>query len=296
MRIQGLVDGAAYVHARDQVGELDWRCVPVTIFRRQGDLSNASHSLGDRCDRPRDIRPARFQGPGRPAAAHQRRVRVRLRRRRPLVPRPGPWHTLCAVEGRTPHLHGPLPSGGFRRDRRRQGEHDHGIPPRRPGLRRQPGFRAHLPSPDSGGGMSGPKVSILEGNTFVVSDRGGNVSASPSDAEGLFAWDTRFLSHWVLKVDGLVPNVLSTDDLNYFEVQFFQVPGTGTIYVDSDLSITRKRSVGNGFSEDIAITNESPNAAHLLVELEAGADFAEDRKSTRLNSSHRCISYAVFCL
>src|SRR5437762_10599288 len=25
-------------------------------------------------------------------------------------------------------------------------------------------------------------------------------------------------------------------------------------------------------------------------------DLAEDRKSTRLNSSHRCISYAVFCL
>src|SRR5437879_2984675 len=24
--------------------------------------------------------------------------------------------------------------------------------------------------------------------------------------------------------------------------------------------------------------------------------FVEDRKSTRLNSSHRCISYAVFCL
>src|SRR5437763_16743000 len=27
-----------------------------------------------------------------------------------------------------------------------------------------------------------------------------------------------------------------------------------------------------------------------------GADTAQDRKSTRLNSSHRCISYAVFCL
>src|SRR5437762_9708849 len=26
------------------------------------------------------------------------------------------------------------------------------------------------------------------------------------------------------------------------------------------------------------------------------ARYAEDRKSTRLNSSHRCISYAVFCL
>src|SRR5437763_12249392 len=31
-------------------------------------------------------------------------------------------------------------------------------------------------------------------------------------------------------------------------------------------------------------------------ELEAAADAFEDRKSTRLNSSHRCISYAVFCL
>src|SRR5437762_5591786 len=27
-----------------------------------------------------------------------------------------------------------------------------------------------------------------------------------------------------------------------------------------------------------------------------GEDAAQDRKSTRLNSSHRCISYAVFCL
>src|SRR5688572_31082170 len=29
---------------------------------------------------------------------------------------------------------------------------------------------------------------------------------------------------------------------------------------------------------------------------EAGADVVEDRKSTRLNSSHSQISYAVFCL
>src|SRR5437762_5639203 len=28
----------------------------------------------------------------------------------------------------------------------------------------------------------------------------------------------------------------------------------------------------------------------------AGGDRNRDRKSTRLNSSHRCISYAVFCL
>ena len=61
--------------------------------------------------------------------------------------------------------------------------------------------------------MSGRTVSILEGNTFVVSDRGGNINATLTDPEGLFAWDTRFLSKWILTVDGLTPNVLSTDDL-----------------------------------------------------------------------------------
>src|SRR3712207_7922598 len=33
-----------------------------------------------------------------------------------------------------------------------------------------------------------------------------------------------------------------------------------------------------------------------LAELEEGEDPAQDRKSTRLNSSHANISYAVFCL
>src|SRR5437762_7648151 len=40
-----------------------------------------------------------------------------------------------------------------------------------------------------------------------------------------------------------------------------------------------------------------------LTEFDLGTSFADnvytfvqDRKSTRLNSSHRCISYAVFCL
>src|SRR5437764_10958502 len=33
-----------------------------------------------------------------------------------------------------------------------------------------------------------------------------------------------------------------------------------------------------------------------VYETPGGQKFAEDRKSTRLNSSHRCISYAVFCL
>src|SRR5437879_11632870 len=38
----------------------------------------------------------------------------------------------------------------------------------------------------------------------------------------------------------------------------------------------------------------SPQPGGSVVTGDAGG--GEDRKSTRLNSSHRCISYAVFCL
>src|SRR5437879_6870910 len=43
-----------------------------------------------------------------------------------------------------------------------------------------------------------------------------------------------------------------------------------------------------------ALMNARPTAA-AAGKIDVGGDLT-DRKSTRLNSSHRCISYAVFCL
>jgi glycogen debranching enzyme len=123
--------------------------------------------------------------------------------------------------------------------------------------------------------MSADAVSVLEGNTFVVSDRGGNIDASSAPLHGLFAWDTRSLSRWFLTVNGSVPRVLSTDDLNYYMIQFFLAPSSGTIYVDSDISIIRRRAVGAGFREDLMIRNEAPRPVDLEVRLDAGADFAD---------------------
>ena len=103
--------------------------------------------------------------------------------------------------------------------------------------------------------MSGELVKILDGNTFVVSDDRGDIEASLTDPTGLFSFDTRFLSKWVLTVDGERLNALSTDDLQYFETRFFLVPGTGTVYVDSKLSVIRQRAVGDGFHEELTILN-----------------------------------------
>jgi N-terminal domain of (some) glycogen debranching enzymes len=77
--------------------------------------------------------------------------------------------------------------------------------------------------------VSATMVKILDGNTFVVSDEQGDIEASPTDPTGLFAFDTRFLSKWVLTVNGERLNALSVDDLQYFETRFFLVPGTGTV-------------------------------------------------------------------
>jgi glycogen debranching enzyme len=123
--------------------------------------------------------------------------------------------------------------------------------------------------------MSDGLVQILDGNTFVVSDRRGDIEASLTDPTGLFSFDTRFLSRWVLTVNGERLNPLSVDDLHYFETRFFLVPGTGTVYVDARLSVIRQRAVGGGFREELTILNHNDEPVDLTVRIEAGSDFAD---------------------
>jgi len=123
--------------------------------------------------------------------------------------------------------------------------------------------------------MSDGLVRILDGNTFVVSDDRGDIEASATDPTGLFSFDTRFLSRWVLTVNGERLNALSVDDLEYFEARFFLVPGTGTVYVNATLSVIRRRAVGNGFHEELTILNHANEPVDLSVRVDAGCDFAD---------------------
>jgi glycogen debranching enzyme len=118
-------------------------------------------------------------------------------------------------------------------------------------------------------------VKILDGNTFVVSDERGDIEASLTDPTGLFSFDTRFLSRWVLTVNGERLNPLSVDDLQYFETRFFLVPGMGTVYIDAKLSVIRQRAVSTGFHEELTILNHADKAVLLEVRIDAGCDFAD---------------------
>src|SRR5437762_8205338 len=56
--------------------------------------------------------------------------------------------------------------------------------------------------------------------------------------------------------------------------------------------------LGTHPGDPVALPGQGRRGDDVDVGLGAGGEAARegDRKSTRLNSSHRCISYAVFCL
>ncbi|WP_410811543.1 glycogen debranching N-terminal domain-containing protein [Micromonospora sp. 067-2] len=118
-------------------------------------------------------------------------------------------------------------------------------------------------------------IRILDGNTFVVCEDTGDIEATPSEPTGLFSIDTRFLSTWVLTVNGERLNSLSYDDLQYFESRFFLVPGMATHYIDAKLSIIRERSVGGSFHEQLTILNHDEKPVDLEIRMEAASDFAD---------------------
>src|SRR3712207_7848809 len=62
----------------------------------------------------------------------------------------------------------------------------------------------------------------------------------------------------------------------------------------TDVTVTLHR-FGHDFASDVDILLVSPSGKSVILMSDACGGL-EDRKSTRLNSSHANISYAVFCL
>jgi glycogen debranching enzyme len=117
-------------------------------------------------------------------------------------------------------------------------------------------------------------VRILDGSTFVLSERNGDIEASPTVPAGFFSFDTRFLSLWRLSINGERLHALAVDDKQYFEVRFFLVPGAPTHYLDAKVSIMRERSIGGGFEERLTVFNHGEEPADFTVRVDADNDFA----------------------
>ena len=123
--------------------------------------------------------------------------------------------------------------------------------------------------------MSQQTVSILDGCAFLVTDQRGDIEASASEPLGFFDFDTRFLSTWVLTLDGDRPSVLSIENRQYFEVQHFLVPATGTVYVNASISVIRRQTIAAGLVERLVILNHADQPTAMRVHIALDADFAD---------------------
>ncbi|KOX12260.1 amylo-alpha-1,6-glucosidase [Micromonospora profundi] len=123
--------------------------------------------------------------------------------------------------------------------------------------------------------MKQERVNVIAGNVFAISDAQGDMEVDPQAPVGLFSFDTRFLSHWVLSVDGERLNALSRDDVAHYETRFFLVPGVASHYIDADVSLIRHRSIHDRLHERITVLNHSSEPAEFTVRMEVGTDFAD---------------------
>jgi glycogen debranching enzyme len=115
-------------------------------------------------------------------------------------------------------------------------------------------------------------VTILEGGTFCISDERGDI-AEPT--AGYFEADTRFLSRYVLTINGARPFPLSHGKVEYYSAAWFlRNPPTGGLGQD-EVSISRRRFVGDGMQDFIILVNHADRRVELELALELAVDFAD---------------------
>ncbi|BCL14222.1 amylo-alpha-1,6-glucosidase [Micromonospora sagamiensis] len=118
-------------------------------------------------------------------------------------------------------------------------------------------------------------VSILDGNTFLVCDERGDIEPSTDFPTGLFSFDTRFLSTWLLTLDGQRLNTLYVDEENSYQTRYFLIPDRPAHFMDPKVSVIRSRAIGGGLDEELAVLNHTGQEVEFTVRIEMAADFAD---------------------
>jgi glycogen debranching enzyme len=122
--------------------------------------------------------------------------------------------------------------------------------------------------------MADPTLSVLDGSTFVVGDRSGDLRSDTEREHGFFSEDTRFVSQWSLRVDGESLDLLGMDQEFHFAVALFLTPRVAP-EDQAPCSVMRRRCIDRVWIEEITIVNHRPAASDVCVELSVDTDFAD---------------------
>jgi glycogen debranching enzyme len=116
-------------------------------------------------------------------------------------------------------------------------------------------------------------IAILEGRTFMYSDSVGDVPGG--SIGGLVHADTRFLSRWVLTINGTRFLALRSGLVDHYSAAFFltndQMPGM----MPNTVGVRRERFVGHGLHERIDLESFSSQPLRVELRLSVGNDFAD---------------------
>ncbi len=122
--------------------------------------------------------------------------------------------------------------------------------------------------------MSERTLCVLDGSTFIVGDRLGDLRGEAGREHGFFCADTRMLSRWVLSVCDTPLELLGLDQGAHFAAQFFLAP-----HVEPDetapWSVARRRLIDHVWIEEISVTNHRHAPCEMSVALEIDSDFAD---------------------
>jgi glycogen debranching enzyme len=122
--------------------------------------------------------------------------------------------------------------------------------------------------------LSERTLSVLDGSTFVVSDRLGDMRDDEGRDHGFFCQDTRFLSRCVLRVSEKPLELLGLDQQAHFAAQFFLTPRVGPD-TEAPCSVMRRRLIDHIWMEEISVVNHRHESVTIDVTLELAADFAD---------------------
>ncbi len=123
-------------------------------------------------------------------------------------------------------------------------------------------------------------LAVKEGETFLYTDVEGNIDDRREYGLGLYYRDTRFLSHFRMRVSGRDPVLLSSSAerayMSYVDMTNPELEdGERLVVPQQTLNIRRVRAINGRVFERIRIKNYNPHPVALLLSFSLGADFAD---------------------
>jgi glycogen debranching enzyme len=128
--------------------------------------------------------------------------------------------------------------------------------------------------------LPGKVLAVKEGETFLYTDVEGNVQDRKELGLGLYYRDTRYLSHYDVRLSGLEPILLSSSaewsSMATVDATNPVLPGhEGETIPQNSLAVRRVRALNGRFHERIRIKNYNAVPVRLEVQLSFGADFVD---------------------